>query len=267
MRGGKRMGLAYFKCILTGERVEFQDCLKCSREGRKCDFPYPIIKAIIPEDYENDPKRIGVTGILGCMRKAILSKTTEYGESPESLFYLWRGKLTHKILETYSEDQNEKEMYLAEYKVEVPIGDYLLVGKIDEYDKKLGIVVDYKTVKKVPQYRYCYGDHERQLNIYKWMLEQKGFIVNRLEIVYIDGSGVRRMEARIRTGQEKFVKEKIGIIKEALENKLIPSKQIENRWACDYCPEEIYYKCQEIAQVETGEPIVSKKRRRMIEEK
>lgn len=63
--------------------------------------------------------------------------------------------------------------HMTEVKLEVPIREKLLVGKLDLYDPNSGTIVDWKCTSTWSAV-FDHSEWEQQLNIYAWMLRKMG---------------------------------------------------------------------------------------------
>jgi len=60
---------------------------------------------------------------------------------------------------------------------------------VDAYYPKTKTLVDYKTTRWLKKAYLPYGDHTRQVNVYRWLLTNNGYEVDKMFLHYIDLSG------------------------------------------------------------------------------
>jgi len=134
-----------------------------------------------PSVYEPNPKRISVTNIDKPLQEIRLAQqhwkeqSYDYGQFVNAKI----GQALHKSLEDIDLDDAYQEL-----KLEVPIQDIVLVGKIDLIHNNM--IKDYKTTR-VYKLRGKYDEKKwiQQLSIYRWMYHKLYDIqLNSTGIVY-----------------------------------------------------------------------------------
>lgn len=187
------MPLIGLKCEYDGKNYRFSECLKCG----KCAPPFllnAIIEASTREHYEEGI--YSVTQTLGCLRESYLKKRYEYYAPLQSLFYMWRGTLIHKILEAPN-----LENCICEETYQKEISGCKLRGRIDFYNGNNKILYDLKTIGDngldTIKTTGAKEDHIKQTNLYRFLLDKP---VDRIVIAYIS------MMEFAETGKENQVK-------------------------------------------------------------
>lgn len=110
-----------------------------------------------------------------------------------------------------------------------------ILGHIDEYWD--GIVVDKKTCRMIP--REPYSHHVKQVEMYRAMLLERGYEVERLAILYID---VSKPEIKAYSWEPQFdpldvldeMLTKKAVLLDALKSGIAPPRHVS--WECNYCP-------------------------------
>lgn len=134
---------------------------------------------------------LSVTG-LTAPRATWLERKVDYYEEPADCWARTRGGRIHKNLQDIIALLPNFADYLLEvsfvWKIDTRIGALPINMTIDRFDKRLGILTDYKTMHD-DGWRFLRNgpkeDHVTQLNCYRMGLEQNGHKVNRLATNYI----------------------------------------------------------------------------------
>lgn len=151
------------------------------RVTNKFNLPDPIVQAV-QKSYKPTPNRYGVTSLLKGSTQTVLERrfnddiTVDVSENIWAIF----GTAVHKILE-----QADSENMLKEYRIEVPAGDDVstISGVVDLYDLNTDTVIDYKTGSVWKVITNDWEDYRKQIALYAWMLNQKGYPCKRGQIV------------------------------------------------------------------------------------
>lgn len=149
----------------------------------KKNLPQPLVSAVINDDYDKGDADISVTGLLRPPRITVLTERhqDEIEEDVSDRIYSLLGQAVHTILER-SDDGSE----MSEERLSTVIGGLTVSGKFDRFVLSKGIVQDYKVTTA---YKFKDGkasdDFVRQLNIYAYLLREKGYEVKSGEIVGI----------------------------------------------------------------------------------
>jgi len=230
------MAIVGFKCINTDENVSFDDCLKCALTyENNCHFPAEIINGIIQESTDTR-EGISVTKLLGCPRSTYLVEHNDVYVSLDNLYWLFRGTLTHAIMEKYKLDPDA----ITEKRFKRKIKGLTITGKPDIIVPKAGLIRDWKTTKEVPYYSRAYPNHEQQLNLYRWLINKK-YKIDKLEVVYMDMSRVKICSVKKvwkLSDCEDFITKRASVLAEALKSNIPPPVpgEFPLYWQCrDYC--------------------------------
>jgi CRISPR/Cas system-associated exonuclease Cas4 (RecB family) len=249
-----------FKCDKLEKIIEatqIDECYNCSKVNTECNIIPEYIEWIKEQLNSEKNNELSVTKLLYCSRRTYFEKVIDYTVSIHELYENWRGTLIHKILQ-----ESKQEDCLLEQKFSRKYKDIEVVGIIDKFDIKNKILYDYKTITgKIDDDRTLrWGNphlqHQIQLNLYKWLLEDK-FEIRELIIVYIGADKIAKFKIDIRTPENKRKYTEIEKafnrleilskcwnlgFKEAKEKNLIPSA--EKDWICKYC--RFVKECNEI---------------------
>lgn len=145
-------GFQGFICEVTAEPVSPVECLACARSGAPgCTMTAPVIKGIL-NNLRPDDFGLTVTTLLGCARKTRLKLEQPYWLKPSELWWSYRGQLMHNIAAQYA---REDPHALAEQRFSMLVqanGQMIeITGQPDLVLTDLGVLVDYKTTKRMPQ--------------------------------------------------------------------------------------------------------------------
>jgi hypothetical protein len=191
---------------------------------------------------------ISASQLTGCLRGAYLKYTTEYYDKPGGLLPLMMGTFTHSLLECAITDND---------RVEVPVAwttkDLVTVtGHVDHVDIKNRVLSDWKTTRWLKIANLPYGNHEAQVNIYRYLLANNeigdSFEAEHLQIVYIDLTGPAKHgehngvvvcpvkiwpEVKVKS----YIEERARILAMAYANNEVPPMvRPSDAWLCGYCP-------------------------------
>lgn len=151
------------------------------RVTNKYNLPDPIVQAV-QKNYKPTPNRYGVTSLLKGSTQTVLERRFNDDITVDASENIWAvfGTAVHKILE-----QAECENMLKEYRIEVPAGDDVstISGVVDLYDLNTDTVIDYKTGSVWKVITNDWEDYRKQIALYAWMLNQKGYPCKRGQIV------------------------------------------------------------------------------------
>jgi hypothetical protein len=170
-----------FKCDLDNEPVSFADCVACAGaviapKGTRCRFTASVLASLADNASSRTGLGISATGLCGCLRQSYLNLTQPYYHEPIKLWPAYRGTLFHALFERSQVPGLVRERRLVKTLLGMSIS-----GQPDEIDPARELLIDYKTVDRVPdtvQDRYI-----AQMNIYKWLLSdgvdmETGEIIN-----------------------------------------------------------------------------------------
>jgi CRISPR/Cas system-associated exonuclease Cas4 (RecB family) len=243
-------------CDKKEQIVDIEECKKCSEINLTCNIIPEYISFFKKQVNAEKNNQLSITKLLHCARRTYFEKVIDYTINVNELYEVFRGSLMHSVLAEYKTSNCLIEQtFTRKYKnIEV-------AGTIDKYDMKNKILYDYKTIKSVADDRTLrWGnaklEHQVQLNLYKWLLEDK-FEVKHLVLVYIGVDSILKQEIEIRTPDKKIKYKPIQeafdrleilskcwnlSLEEAKENNLIP--EAEKGWICKYC--RFIKECNEI---------------------
>jgi hypothetical protein len=220
------MGQIGWRDPATGKEAPFEEWLnEANAYGAALDFPYEILQGLHKDmTQKNRPDGISVTQILGCARAVTLEKQHEYYAEPTSNFIMWRGTLAHSMLEANKPEDAVVERRLWRVYKGVTISGQIdsvrvtgidnakefLAGWLDWCDLAYAaenenqpipeapeipagarfLIRDWKTKNELPSYNYAAPSHQKQGNLYRWLLRIDPKIAD-IEFVYIAMEGVK----------------------------------------------------------------------------
>lgn len=194
--------------------LSIEDCLACAKSrDNDCQYTYELLQSMYGTIQDRED-RISTTTLTGpCARKTVLERRLPLTIDPDSLWAAFKGTMYHGQLEKYADGETniEEARFHAHY------GGNTISGSPDLVDVKNGILYDYKTTKSVPRFNYVYSDHNHQLNVNRWLVDnahtvewrgeeydlskpenQKHFVPDEwkhMYIVYMDDQGCKTIEA------------------------------------------------------------------------
>jgi len=221
-----------FRCQYKGN-IAFEDCLRCAAtQGQPCAFSYPILWGMMQGEQE-DVEGIRVTWLLNCLRKVALERRHDIYVPPEELYWSFRGRLAHAIVEYAQADDAVVEERFTRVVAGIPI-----TGKPDVIYPARKLLVDYKTTATVPK-RGPYEHHALQLSIYRWLV-QAHFQISRLVVVYLDMRETRKypVPALSLKRVEELIAPRARSLDVALKGGALPPQADgQGLWQCwGYCP-------------------------------
>lgn len=199
------MPLTRVTCCKGGTPETFEHCLRCSMYGfpHSCEHPFPVIKAMRDNSLGRPTSGLSTTDLLGCTRFYVLSKEHEYAESPIDYQARFKGTLIHSGFEDLSKGEDDVEAEVRYNRDFEHDGEtYTITGKPDlrliEW-KGIGRLVDQKSAgrRKLHPEMQASEDHQRQLNIYRWILEGNDIHVGSLVIWYVGDTDMVQVEVPI----------------------------------------------------------------------
>lgn len=234
----------------TGERTLFEDALAIARDyGEWGGLPYEVLLGIHANVSKVRPAEITVTTLLHCARKVQLEREHDYYADPLKNYPAFRGTIIHAIVEgSATPGAVTEQRYARDFE------HYRISGGVDWHRLMVAkngrtLLRDYKSTNELPKYYSAYTDHQRQLNIYRWLLDLDPDQTD-MEIVYISMDGVKIIPlsagGTTRNGRKKanqvwtddqvedFLRERIALLdRPLLPYKLVPD---EDLWQCErYC--------------------------------
>lgn len=232
------MPIIGFRCCDTAKTrnkgdIPFEDCLECAKTGEnQCHFTYPILKGITEEVTSRN--YISVTSLLGCTRNTYFTMHNDIYVSPEDLYFLFRGTISHHIIEN-----NQQDNALVEQTFTRKHQGLKLTGTPDVILPEQGKIIDYKTTRSLPRYKWPYSNHTLQLNLYRWLVAEE-YDIKELEVQYLDMSGVKRCPAKIKEERtQELLDTKLSTLNACFDIEQPPPKpkpDSPDRWQCNgYC--------------------------------
>jgi CRISPR/Cas system-associated exonuclease Cas4 (RecB family) len=219
-----------FRCC-CGEAVPFTQCLERSRtHPDDCPFVYPILQGMV-NGIRGEVEGISVTSLLTCLRKVVLERRHDVYLDPKQLFYAFRGQMFHAIAELAQPDG-----CIAEQRFARQIAGLTISGQPDLIWPRHRLLIDFKTTRRVPQ-KEVYPHHALQVNIYRWLVEPL-YPVDRLEIVYLDMDGAKRMPVPLmdRRKVTATLVARARVLKAALDGGPLPERvEPDGLWQCAWC--------------------------------
>jgi CRISPR/Cas system-associated exonuclease Cas4 (RecB family) len=222
-----------FRCS-CGEAVPFAVCLERARtHPDDCPFVYPILKGMVNGiGIRGEVEGISVTTMLSCLRKSALERRHDAYVDPKQLYHAFRGQLFHALAEL-----GRPEGCIVEKRFARTIAGLTISGQPDLIWPEHRLLIDFKSTRRRPP-REPYPHHALQVNLYRWLIEPV-HEVDRLEIVYMDMDGARRlpvplMEPRKVTATLVARARSLG---GALNGGELPSRAgPDGLWQCSWCP-------------------------------
>jgi hypothetical protein len=255
-------------CKKREQVVTFNECLECSKDAEVtigkdryvCDIFPEFIQFVIKENEHEHSSNVSVTQLLGCSRKAYLSRVCDYSVAPEDLWYRFRGSIIHLLMEQFKVEDS-----IVEGRFKKEFNGITVSGRIDRIDTRRKTITDYKSIQSVKFDRtLMYGNskvfHQLQLNLYRWLIAEK-FDIDKLVIQYIGADRPMKKTVILRDPEKDkgmkacFAKLQLlgGVwgmtLKEAVFAKKVPP--IEDTWECKgYC--DVAAECKAVAKQEAG---------------
>lgn len=138
-------------------------------------LPDEIVDLVKNDTYEYTPHRYSATEILNSTKEIILRRRFRHllTEDVSDYINMLFGTAFHSLFET---DDVGSEM-----RVEHPVGNAVLSGRLDEY--KDYTVTDYKTATVWKIKNGDFADWETQVLVYAWLLSKNGHLVTKGRVV------------------------------------------------------------------------------------
>jgi len=219
-----------FRCC-CGDSVSFSACLERARtHPDDCPFVYPILQGMV-NGIRGEVEGISVTSLLTCLRKVVLEKRHDVYVDPKQLFYAFRGQMFHAIAALAQPDG-----CVVEQRFSRPIAGLTISGQPDLIWPQHRLLIDFKTTRRVPQ-KEAYPHHALQVNIYRWLVEPI-YPVDRLEIVYLDMDGVKRLPVPVleRRKVTAVLVARARVLAAAMNGGSLPPRVgPDGLWQCPWC--------------------------------
>ena len=266
-----------------GVEIPVLKCLNKCRQKERCMF-LPTLRAIA-KSIDRGIQEPTVTELIAGVRETYLKKTMNYAVDPQKTLYALQGQAVHTLNENCTEGEILSEVRLKDA---ITSGKFDMYGKIlDESDGTLGdlkVTSSYKLMKALGIYKVDVPTGETfktgarkgqpktrkelrydgvrhvmdwaiQLNYYRMLLEQAGFVVKRMVIEALCRDNSLRMAAERGIDQAVYLipinrisdrwltrnfTAKAKRLQEALETKKLPAvcsarERWHNRKCLDYC--------------------------------
>jgi hypothetical protein len=220
-------------------RIDIESCLtKCND---RCT-PYPVAYRIIDDIINgfHQGSILTVTSLIGCLRCTYLERTTDFHSRYSNLWYSSRGTWMHATLESIRYDPR----WLVEKRLYSKFNNIELSGQIDAHYIPDALLLDYKSIKDdgllYVKKNGPKPDHIKQVSTYKCMLEDEGYKVKHVSIVYMAMAGFyecKNVFTLDRSSVTELVELSAPILINAFETGVVPP--IPNPrpvWLCnEYC--------------------------------
>lgn len=150
----------------------------------KLNLPLPIVEAIKNRLYSPGESDVTVTGLIAPVQQTVLKQrhADELVEDAADRIYSLQGESIHTILERAGKGLED---YIVEERFYYTYKGVKLGGQIDIFDKKHGILQDYKVTSVYSVRDGLKEEYVKQANINAFILRQNGYKVDGLQIVAI----------------------------------------------------------------------------------
>ena len=248
-------------CSAGKGEMEHTECYECAFKSKfpPCNMDHRLINAMFQGNMK-ERNGIHVTDLVSCPRKIYLDKTVQAPEQVHKSLARFKGSAIHEYIERLNEGTGQSEKKVDWEGV---------TGSLDNLHD--GRLIDYKTTKDIYHNLIPYGEHEIQINLYAYMLEQMGEKVDSMAIQYISNKGPTQCSKcrvamewtevgiacpicgkQINSGHlgvalveikryekkemEEVFRHRKSILEHAFENKELPLG--EPGWLCKFCQHE-----------------------------
>ncbi len=150
----------------------------------KLGLPLPIVEAVKNKQYDPGESDITTTSLIGPVQIAVLKKRYDdvLEEDVIDRIYALQGESVHTILERAAAGLED---YIVEKRFYYEYEGWKLGGQIDVFDKKHGMLQDYKVTSVYAVKDGAKEEHVKQANINAYILRKNGFEVKGLQVVAI----------------------------------------------------------------------------------
>jgi hypothetical protein len=118
-----------------------------------------------------------------CPRQYVLAARNDYFEDPDDYYARWMGSLGHLAVESSGPYPGITQEIRYRYTITVDGVGVEISGQPDWYDRELRQVDDYKYTGYPPNSPR--EEHEAQLNVYAWLLENNSLPVEEARVIYL----------------------------------------------------------------------------------
>ena len=213
------------------------------------NLPMALVNAVSVDRHNKKGEYSATTLLKGACEQVLTSRHFDEIEvdASDSIWAVF-GSAVHSIFE------NQKDETFKEERFEVPVSNSKVTGRVDSYDLKNEILVDWKTASIWKVTYQDFDDWKKQGLIYSWLMKQNGLTVKKCRFIALlkDHS---KSKARIDASYpqspvyiyefdvtekdlaeiETFIKEKVKqfeVAETLVDEKLTPCTK-EERWATD----------------------------------
>jgi len=224
----------------------------------KMNLPAGFVKAVSLEKH-NAPGSLSATTLIRGIKEIILMDRHWDSLEDDVSDRIWAifGSAVHSLMECEGEND------FTEQRMAYNVGDITVIGRIDSYDMKSGIIDDYKTASVTKVKFGDFTDWYTQGMIYAWLLTRNNFSVNQCRFIALlkDHSKTDAMRDREYPQNPVYVYEfpvtnqglfKTGIY---LKNKIEEYKRcllLQDNEIAPCTPEERWDKPPKFAVMKTG---------------
>ena len=213
------------------------------------NLPMALVNAVSVDRHNKKGEYSATTLLKGACEQVLTSRHFDEIEvdASDSIWAVF-GSAVHSIFE------NQKDETFKEERFEVPVSNSKVTGRVDSYDLKNEILVDWKTASIWKVTYQDFDDWKKQGLIYSWLMKQNGLTVKKCRFIALlkDHS---KSKARIDASYpqspvyiyefdvtekdlaeiETYIKEKVKqfeVAETLVDEKLTPCTK-EERWATD----------------------------------
>jgi hypothetical protein len=191
----------------------------------------------------NAERRAGIgisSSVLAlCPRQHVLQERNDYYEDPEKYYQRWRGSFGHYAIEMggpYPGVVQEVRFYRT---MEVDGVSFTISGQPDWIDTTRRRLEDHKFVGWPP--KELKPDHEAQVNVYKWLIEDQGYEVDSAAVNYLHTKGYIQFEVPLWTtpAVEGYIRRKLVPHARYIKTgnlSLLKIEDEQDKWKGQYCP-------------------------------
>lgn len=230
-------------CCQDGKPNPFDHCKKECRAGR-CQHPLPILVAMDKERTGREGVGFSSSTLSQCPRQFVLGHRNDYYENPDDYYPRWMGTLGHLAVESSGPYEGVVQEVRYSHTINVDGTTVELSGQPDWYDRDARRVDDYKyTGYPLSSPR---DEHEAQLNVYAWLLENNGLEVETARVIYLHPksrtTGKRQTTFNIplwsTEAVERYIVGKLSPhVQYQKDNNIVRlTLPVEDAWKAQFCP-------------------------------
>ena len=146
------------------------------------DLPEPLVQAVMNDKYSPGKSDYTTSQLAGTPARQWALKREHWWEITEDVsdrIYSLSGQSKHVVLERAAEFCEQYE-YLAEERFYIKRSGKTIGGQIDLYDKRQGILYDWKETSVYVSYLSLKPEWTAQGNVNRLLLEENGYTVNQI---------------------------------------------------------------------------------------